>query len=78
VKSVIVMEPTAKMVKVNEGPIDRAVRIAIGIAGLALGYFISPWFYILAVAGIFTGVTGYCGLYTLLKIDTLPKQKKKK
>jgi hypothetical protein len=56
--------------KQNVGRTDKAIRVLVGIAGLALGYFLSPWFYLVAVAGFGTALFGFCGLYTLLGINT--------
>ncbi len=54
-------------------PLDRQVRIAIGILvllGSVLGYLVSPWFYLLpaycGVGLIFGGITGFCPLASTL------------
>jgi hypothetical protein len=69
--------------QINEGPIDRLVRILLG-AGLftisAAGFVTAPLLYfVLALAGwvVLTGVTGFCPLYVLLGISTLPKSRRK-
>jgi phosphate/sulfate permease len=60
----------------NEAPIDRAIRIVLGIAlaGVALaGALTAPWLYVVwAVAAILvvTGIVGFCPLYALLRIGT--------
>lgn len=62
--------------KANEGMIDRALRITIGIvtlvAGLAVGVSSVVGIVLLAVAAIMllTGVVGFCPLYTILRINT--------
>lgn len=67
-----------KFLKVNEGPTDRIIRIAVGIIALAVAAVASgPLFFVaLAVGliGLVTGVTGFCLPYVLLGIDTLPKE----
>lgn len=64
---------------VNEGTADRAVRVVLGAALLWLGYLSgllsSPWSTVAVVAGvvlIITGITGFCGLYSVLGINTCP------
>ena len=67
--------------QITEGPIDRLVRILLG-AGLftisAAGFVTAPLLYVvLALAGwvVLTGVTGFCPLYVLLGVSTLPKSR---
>jgi hypothetical protein len=66
--------------QVNEGPIDRLVRVLLG-AGLftisAAGFVTAPLLYVvLALAGwvVLTGLTGFCPLYVLLGISTLSQE----
>ncbi len=54
----------------NVGPIDRIVRIAIGIALLAL-VFVGPhtlW-GLFGLVPLATGIWGYCPLYQLLHLE---------
>lgn len=58
----------------NVGKIDRVIRFVAGLA-LAFGAYKAegPAVYILAAAAgaaIITGLVGYCGLYSLLGINT--------
>jgi hypothetical protein len=59
--------------KQNIGKVDRLLRIVIGVVLVAYGIIQGgPW-YALAVVGavfLFTAVTQFCGLYTLLRINT--------
>lgn len=59
------------MPKINEGAIDRLLRIVAGLALLALVFVgpRTPWGY-LGLVPLITGVVGYCPLYTLLRINT--------
>lgn len=62
--------------KVNEGMVDRAVRIVLGLALISLVY-VGPktswgWIGLLPLA---TGIIGFCGLYALLGITTCPMKK---
>lgn len=61
----------AKLFSVNEGLVDRAIRIIIGVALLALtfrgpGY---AWGYI-GILPLLTGLVGVCPTYKLFGIDT--------
>ena len=56
---------------VNEGKVDRAIRIVLGLALIAL-VFVEPktnWGW-LGLIPLITGLTGFCGLYKLLGINT--------
>ena len=69
------MKNTCPFIKPNEGTIDRIVRIIIGIIGLLIGFTILSGTaqiiaYVIGVIGLITGIVGYCGLYTILGINT--------
>ena len=56
---------------VNEGKVDRAIRIVLGLALIAL-VFVGPktnWGW-LGLIPLITGLTGFCGLSKLLGINT--------
>lgn len=62
------------MITKNVGNIDRVIRI---VAGVALGFGAykadGPAMYIIGAAAavaLLTGLVGWCGLYTLLGINT--------
>lgn len=60
----------------NEGTIDRALRIIVGLILLAL-VFVGPqtplgWIGIVPLA---TGLLGWCPLYSLLGMNTCPMKK---
>ena len=59
----------------NVGTLDRALRIAIGIAVLAL-YFVLPdteqLFALIGVVPLATAFIRWCPLYTLVGIRTCP------
>ncbi|MBG9390218.1 YgaP family membrane protein [Caenimonas aquaedulcis] len=59
--------------KVNEGTLDRSLRVIAGLALIALAYFgtIGAWGYI-GVVPLVTGAAGMCPLYSLLGISTCP------
>jgi hypothetical protein len=55
----------------NEGNIDRALRVVVGLGILSLA-FIGPqtaWGYV-GIVPVLTGLVGYCPAYSLLGIDT--------
>lgn len=56
---------------VNEGKFDRAIRIVLGLVLIAL-VFVGPktnWGWI-GLIPLITGLTGFCGLYKLLGVNT--------
>lgn len=63
------------MIQQNEGPIDRIIRVGIGVAAIAAG---ALWLtglmqtvaYVIGVIALLTGAIGFCGLYALLGIST--------
>lgn len=57
--------------KINEGTVDRVVRVLVGIALLGLTFTgaIGAWGYI-GLIPLATGAVGMCPLYTILGIDT--------
>jgi hypothetical protein len=69
------------MFKVNEGWLDRVIRLVLGVVLIIIGLYLSGALkivlIILGIIGIITGLTGFCGLYALFGINTcgLPKKK---
>jgi 4-amino-4-deoxy-L-arabinose transferase-like glycosyltransferase len=66
-------------IKVNEGKLDRAIRFLIAIAVAFYAYYnftgtLLILSYVIATILTITALTGFCGLYELLKINTV-KQK---
>ena len=57
--------------KRNEGALDRAVRIALGVGLLAL-VFVGPhtWLGLIGLVPLATGVVGFCPLYRLVGLRT--------
>jgi len=65
------------MFKQNEGKLDRIIRLIIGVVSLYLGLFVLSGaikiiVLIIGTAMLITGSIGFCGLYTLLGINTCP------
>jgi hypothetical protein len=59
--------------KKNVGGLDRVVRIVVGLVlmGLAAAGQIGAWGWLGAVV-LATGVFSFCGLYTVLGMNTCP------
>jgi hypothetical protein len=59
----------------NEGTIDRALRVLLGIALLSLT-FVGPhtWWGLVGLVPLLTGIVGSCPLYSLLGLSTCPLQ----
>lgn len=62
--------------KTNESGADRLIRIIAGVLLFIIGWgilknnFLGVIFDILGIILFITGITGFCGLYTLLGINT--------
>lgn len=64
------------MFKTNEGTIDRALRIIVGLALITIVFVgpQTPWGWI-GLVPLATGLIGWCPAYTLLGIRTCPVKK---
>ncbi|MCG6932777.1 MAG: DUF2892 domain-containing protein [Gallionella sp.] len=62
--------------KVNEGTIDRVLRVVVGLVliGLAASGTVGVWGYI-GVVPLLTGLVGICPAYALFGINTCPMKK---
>lgn len=60
-----------KLLATNEGTLDRALRVALGLGILSLAFVgpQSPWAW-LGLVPLLTGLLGSCPLYTLLGVRT--------
>lgn len=66
------------MLKTNEGMLDRAIRVVLGLVLLAVAYTQQiTWLYVVAAVALVTGAVGFCGLYSLFGMSTCPVKKKK-
>jgi len=65
--------------KMNEGPVDRIIRVLVGIALIALGLLgvaTGVWMWVAYILGailLVTGIVGFCPLYKLFKLSTAKK-----
>ena len=55
----------------NEGTLDRAVRVALGLVLLSL-VFLGPhsWLGLFGLVPLATGLVGFCPLYRVLGVNT--------
>ncbi len=65
------------MFKTNEGTVDRALRVIVGVVLLALFFMgsLGGWGWIGAIVGavmLLTGAVGVCPVYSLLGVSTCP------
>lgn len=67
----------ANLLPINEHPVERAIRIILGIGILSLAFVgpRTPLGYIGAIP-LLTGIIGSCPLYTLFGINTCPIAKR--
>jgi hypothetical protein len=58
----------------NEGVLDRALRIAVGMGLLSL-VFVGPatWLGLIGLVPLVTGMVGHCPIYRLLGVSTCQK-----
>jgi hypothetical protein len=62
--------------KINEGTIDRALRVIVGLVlvGLAAAGTIGVWGWI-GVLPLLTGAVGFCPAYAIFGMSTCPTKK---
>jgi hypothetical protein len=62
--------------KVNEGTVDRVLRVVVGLVliGLAASGTVGVWGYI-GVVPLLTGLVGICPAYAIFGISTCPMKK---
>lgn len=56
--------------KANVGSVDRVVRIILGLAILAAGYFYQSWWGLIGIVPLGTALIGWCPLYAPLGLST--------
>jgi hypothetical protein len=59
--------------KSNVGPVDRLLRIIVGLAIAILGVVFENWWGLVGIVLIATGLFKFCPLYWTLKMSTLKK-----
>ena len=61
--------------KCNVGPIDRLLRIIVGLAIAILGIVFDSWNGVIGIVPLATGLFAWCPLYVPFKLSTLKKEK---
>lgn len=56
--------------KTNVGGIDRALRITVGIALIAWGFYAKNWLGAIGAIPLFTALVGWCPLYSIIGVST--------
>jgi Flp pilus assembly protein TadB len=80
-RSASIKEKQAMKLQINESPIDRATRIVVGLALVAVGVAgvaTAPVLYatsVVAAVLLVTGVVGFCPLYAVLRFSTAPARR---
>lgn len=59
----------------NEGPLDRAIRVVLGVAMLGVGFGVlggtaGTVVGVVGLVPLLTGIVGFCPLYALLHVRT--------
>jgi len=60
--------------KCNVGSTDRILRIIVGLAILALGFFFDSWLGLIGIVPLATGIFRWCPLYIPFNLSTLKKK----
>ena len=80
-RSASIKEKRVMKFQINESPIDRAIRIVLGIALVAVGVaglVTAPVLYVtwvVAAVALVTGIVGFCPLYAILRLSTAPARR---
>jgi hypothetical protein len=69
------MRPKENAMKVNEGTMDRGIRVVLGLVLISLVFVgpQTPWGWI-GLVPLVTGIVGWCPAYSLLGISTCPRR----
>ena len=60
--------------QVNEGTIDKTIRIVIGLALIIIvGFGMNSWWGALGIVPLATGIASRCPMYSILGISTCKK-----
>ena len=59
----------------NVGKTDKIIRIILGLVIASAGIYYQSWWGSLAFIPIATAFMNFCGLYTLIGINTCPAKK---
>lgn len=56
--------------KINEGNLDRILRLVAGVAIIAWGFLAQNWLGAIGIIPLATGLIGWCPLYSVLHLNT--------
>lgn len=56
--------------KTNVGSVDRALRIVLGLAIMAAGYYYKNWWGLVGLVPLLTGIVRFCPAYLPFGIST--------
>ena len=64
--------------KINEGNVDRVIRVIVGLALLSLLFGDGPykWLGLIGLPLLLTGAIGFCPGYAIFGMSTCPTDKK--
>lgn len=63
--------------KVNEGSIDRMIRVILGLIILSLWFVLQEnarYFALIGIIPLFTAIAGWCPLYSLFGVSTCKRR----
>lgn len=60
--------------KKNVGSADKIVRIVVGIAIVAAGFYFKSWWGLIGIVPLATAFMGFCPLYLPLNLSTKGKK----
>jgi hypothetical protein len=58
--------------KINVGSIDKIIRLVMGIALVAWGFYAKNWFGAIGIIPLVTALVGWCPMYAIFGIRTCP------
>lgn len=58
----------------NIGSCDQNIRVVVGLLAFPLGLSVSAWFFVVSAIALITAAVGWCGLYTLVGVNTCPSK----
>ncbi|EQA35817.1 PF11127 family protein [Leptospira inadai serovar Lyme str. 10] len=61
--------------KINEGTLDRILRLVAGVAIITWGFLAQNWLGAIGIIPLVTGLIGWCPLYSVLHLNTCPAKK---
>ena len=56
--------------KTNMGGVDRVIRIVLGLAIIAAGFYYKSWFGVIGLVPLVTAIVGWCPAYAPFGFST--------